>query len=147
QFPSTCWTEIRDAAAGDDAARERFARRYQRPVEAYLGHKWRGSWLRGAVEEAVQEVFVEGFKPKGVLKRADPERKGGFRAFLLGVVKKVALRLETRRAREQKHRLSGEFSFEDVAGSDAEASSVYEREWEQLMLRMAIKLHAERARE
>ena len=33
---ATCWTLIRDAAAGDPAARDRFARAYLPAVRAYL---------------------------------------------------------------------------------------------------------------
>src|SRR5262245_53587095 len=40
---ATCWTMIRDAAGGDPAARERFARVYLPVVKAYLAARWRSN--------------------------------------------------------------------------------------------------------
>ena len=42
----TCWSMIRDAAGGDPAARERFARVYLPVVTAYLAARWRGAAAR-----------------------------------------------------------------------------------------------------
>jgi RNA polymerase sigma-70 factor (ECF subfamily) len=61
----TCWTVIREAAAGDASARERFALRYEGAVRAYLGARWGGPPLAQDVDDAVQDVFVECFKDDG----------------------------------------------------------------------------------
>ena len=87
---STCWTVIQAAAAGSATDRQAFARRYGPVVRAYLATRWRSSPCLHDLDDAVQEVFVECFKPDGVLDRADRDR--GFRPFLYGVVRNVALR-------------------------------------------------------
>ena len=46
--------------------------------------------MAAELEDVVQEVFVTCFKEDGPLSRADPERPGGFRAYLYGVVRNVA---------------------------------------------------------
>src|SRR5262245_13460221 len=91
---ATCWTLIRDAADGDPAAREQFARTYLPVVRASLAARWRAA--PQSVEDAAQDVFVECFRSGGLLEKADAERPGGFRAFLLGAVRNVARRHETR---------------------------------------------------
>lgn len=59
---STCWTMIRDAAAGDPAGREEFAQRYLGVIRAYLAARWRGAALREDIDDATQAVFVECFR-------------------------------------------------------------------------------------
>ena len=93
----TCWTVIRDAAAGDAAARGRFAEQYAGAVRAYLAARWAAGALRQDVDDAVQDVFLECFRDGGALARGRPER-GGFRGFLLGVTRNVARRREERAA-------------------------------------------------
>ena len=56
---STCWTLLRDAAAGGEAARAEFAARYAPVVRAYLGVRWRDSKLLRELDDTVQDVFVE----------------------------------------------------------------------------------------
>src|SRR5262245_61258276 len=99
---STCWTEIHAAAVGGAADREPFALRYGPVVRAYLAARWRGSPCLADLDDAVQEVFVECFRRGGALERVEPDRAGGFRPFLFGVVRNVALRLEARRARRRE---------------------------------------------
>ena len=89
---STCWTLIRGAAEGREEDREAFARQYLPVVRSYLRVRWQGTPLREEIEDAVQDVFVECFKDNGALGRVDPSRSNGFRAFLHGVVRNVALR-------------------------------------------------------
>src|SRR6516164_9188047 len=97
---STCWTLLRDAAAGGDASRAEFAARYAPMVRAYLGVRWRGSNLLQELDDTTQDVFIECLRDGGLLERAQADRPGGFRAFLYGAVRKVALRAEARRARQ-----------------------------------------------
>src|SRR4051794_37515406 len=94
----TCWTVIRGAARGDARDRDDFARRYEPVVRAYLTARWRSSGRLGWLDDAVQEVFVECFRRGGALDRVEPDRPGGFRAFLYGVVRIVALRAESAKA-------------------------------------------------
>src|SRR3954453_2942429 len=95
---SPCWPLLREAAAGDEAPRAEFAARYAPMVRAYLAARWRGSGRPGELDAAVQEVFLECLRDGGLLERAGADRPGGFRAFLYGAVRKVALRAEARRA-------------------------------------------------
>ena len=60
---------IEHAALGEAACRSEFYRRYGDPVRAYLAGRWRGSPWIGELEDAVQEVFIECFKPDGVIER------------------------------------------------------------------------------
>ena len=88
----TCWTLIAGAAAGDRGEQDLFVRHYAPVVRAYLGARWRDHRLRSELDDAAQEVFLECLREGGALSRATPGRPGGFHAFLLGVVRHVALR-------------------------------------------------------
>ncbi|MCK6461756.1 MAG: sigma-70 family RNA polymerase sigma factor, partial [Planctomycetes bacterium] len=87
---STRWTIIRAAAAGSVPDRAEFARRYASVIRSYLGARWRNGPLLDEIDDAAQEVFVQCFRPAGALEGVDAERSGGFRAYLLGVVRNVA---------------------------------------------------------
>src|SRR5262245_2684451 len=102
QAESTCWTVIQAAATGSPADRAEFARRYDPVLRSYLGARWRSSPCLRELDDAVQEVFVECFKQGGTLDRVKPGRPGGFRAFLYGVIRNVARRFETARARNRE---------------------------------------------
>ncbi len=142
----TCWTLIEDAAGGKAIAREEFTRRYLPVVRATLRSRWRGRALEREITDAVQDVFVDCFKPDGALTRADRSEGSGFRGFLFGVTRNVALRAEERHARRL-----------DVAGDDAELadastheatmSAVFDRSWASALVNEAGELHASRARE
>jgi RNA polymerase sigma-70 factor (ECF subfamily) len=141
---STCWTLIGSAAAGDRQDRDEFARRYLPVVRAYLAARWRSVALAGDVEDAVQEVFVECFKPGGVLQRVDPGRPGGFRPFLYAVVHHVAQRWEARRAREAGRKVAVDLA--GVVGDAETQSRLFDRVWAKGVMREAARLQAERAR-
>ncbi len=141
---STCWTQIRRAAGGARDEREAFARRYTPLVRAYLGARWRNSPRVQDVDDAVQEVFIECFRTDGALERFEEGRPGGFRSFLYGVVRNVALRLETRRTGERP--TSGS-QLDEVQGDDASLSQVFDREWAATLLREAAARQAQRAAE
>jgi len=143
---STCWTVIQAAAAGSREDREQFVRRYAPIVRAYLGARWRQTSHAGELEDAVQEVFVDCFKHDGVLTRADPDRAGGFRAFLYGVVRVVALRVETRRARDRQQQPSREINLEEVPAAEDSLAQAFDRAWARALVREAAELQAEQAR-
>lgn len=125
---ATCWTLIRDASAGDPAARERFARVYRPVVRSYLAARWRGLPLDA--DDAAQDVFVECFRAGGALAKADAERPGGFRAFLLGVVRNVARRHEARPRR-------GQPLDPQLPADDPSLAHAFDRAWAQALLREA----------
>lgn len=142
----TCWTLIRDAARGDAAAREEFGRTYLPAVRAYLGARWRNTRFAADVDDAAQEVFVDFLKPEGALERVDPERAGGFRAFLYGVTRMAALRVEGRRRREAGPRFSPQ-ELEQVAADDTAPSRAFDRAWAEGILREAGRRHGRQAEE
>jgi RNA polymerase sigma-70 factor (ECF subfamily) len=131
----TCWTLIRGAAGGDPAARERFARVYLPVVKAYLTARWRGG---REVDDAAQDVFVECFRSGGLLEKADPNRDGGFRAFLLGAVRNVARRHEAKKRLAE--RLPADLPAEDTGPAEA-----FDRAWARALLREAARVQQEGA--
>jgi RNA polymerase sigma-70 factor (ECF subfamily) len=142
---STCWTIVRGAALGRAADREEFARRYEPLVRSYLGARWRGGPLADDVEDAAQEVFVECLREGGAVERADPERAGGFRAFLYGVARNVALRFERGASRRRAKPGAAPFDADAIAADEASLASRFDREWAIAVVREAATKHAVRA--
>ena len=143
---STRWSLIRQAADGDGDARAAFARRYEPVIRAYLGARWRESPLVRDLEDACQEVFVACYRDDGVLSRVDPERSGGFRAYLFGTVRNVARRFEeqwTRRARQPDSRID----LAQIEGREEPLSRVFDVAWAKATVRRAVRLLSERARD
>jgi RNA polymerase sigma-70 factor (ECF subfamily) len=132
---ATCWTLIRDAAEGDAAARERFARVYRPVAVAALAGRWKASPRFHWIEDATQDVFVECFKSGGVLESANRDQ-GGFRSFFLAVVRNVA------RRHEEKHRVAVPWPSDPVA-SDTSLSVAFDRAWAKSLLQEAARLQAE----
>ena len=143
---STCWTLIRGAARGDRADVEDFIRLYAPVVRSYLSARWGASPLRSDLEDAVQEVFVECIKEGGVLDRAGPDSLDSFRAFLLGVVRNISLRFETRHGRKKEIQPSTEFDPDCVSAEEERLSVVFDRAWARTLLREATVRQADRAR-
>ena len=137
---STCWTLIRGAAAGDRRAREAFALRYVPVVRAYLLARWRTPVLRERVEDAVQDAFLEFFRPDGVLARLDAARPGGFRPFLMGVLRNVARRVEERVTQERDRREPTP-DLEAIGADDESLSLVLDRAWAREIVREAGERH------
>jgi RNA polymerase sigma-70 factor (ECF subfamily) len=130
---ATCWTLIRDAAGGDPAARDRFARVYLPVIRAYLAARWRAAPRPPDADDAAQDVFVECFRAGGLLEKADPGRGGGFRAFLLGAVRNVARRHEGRR------RPAAPLPA-DLAADDTGPAEAFDRAWARALLREAARV-------
>lgn len=137
---STRWTVILGAAAGRPLDRAEFARRYAQVIRACLGARWRGDPLAQEIDDAVQDVFVDCFAENGALARVDPDREGGFRAFLFGVVRNVARRVEARRKEIQPP------SGFDAASAAEPFAAAFDRAWAQSIMRQAGELQAERAK-
>lgn len=134
----TCWTLIGAAAGGDAVARNDFARRYQPVARDYFAARWRTSPLRTAVDDAVQEAFVECFKPNGVLGQVSVSPPDGFRAFFGGVLRNVARRYEEKRR-------PGVPLPDDQPADDTTLGKVFDRAWARSLLREAARVQAERA--
>jgi len=141
---ATCWTLIECAAAGDRSAREAFAEHYLPLVRDYLEARWRARLSRTELEDAVQDVFLECLKSEGVLERNRERRGRGFRGYLLGAVRNVALRIEERGAR----RLDGDrhSELELVPTEEASTSRVFDRSWAATIMRQAAERQQEEAR-
>jgi RNA polymerase sigma-70 factor (ECF subfamily) len=137
---STCWTEVRAAVAGDAAARDQFARRYLPVVRAYLATRWRGTPLQDRVDDAVQEAFVACLRPGGALDRLDPARPGGFRPYLYGVLRHVALHVEAGHTREPPRADIPDLDRLPADGPDL--SRVFDRAWARAMVSEAAELQA-----
>jgi len=144
----TCWTLIRAAAAGRRAEREEFTRRYLPAVRAYLSARWRGSPLSHEVDDGVQEVFMACFKPGGALERVDAAPGPGFRAYLVGVVRNVALQLERAGARRSARAgVNSGSVVAELAADDPSLSQAYDRAYARALMREAAGVMARHASE
>jgi RNA polymerase sigma factor (sigma-70 family) len=136
---STCWGMLDEAARGSREAQSRFAERYEPIVRSYLGARWHGGKLIGELDDAVQDVFVECLRSGGVLEKASADRPGGFRAFLFGLVRNVARRVEGR----YHERAQAEIDPDAFEADEDSLSRVFDRAWAKSVMREA----AERQRE
>jgi RNA polymerase sigma factor (sigma-70 family) len=132
----TCWTLIQNAVVGNATARDRFARLYEPIVRAYLGNRWKQS--THSVDDAVQDVFVELFKPGGALGKVEADRDGGFRAYLYGIVRNVAMRHESLRP------IANPLPS-DHPDSDTSLAAAFDKAWATTLLREAARRQKDRA--
>lgn len=132
---------IRAAADGSHSHQDEFARLYEPVVRCYLGARFRGRPTLD-VEDAVQEVFVECLRQGGALQHAEPHRSGGFRAFLFGVARNVARRLE-----ERAHRTAadGRAAAAEPGDDEQRLTRIFDRSYAQSVLRQAAALQRDRA--
>ena len=135
---STCWTLIRGAAEANAEDRAEFVHRYTPVVKASLRARWLGSPHLQNLDDAVQEVFVDCFKENGALDRVEAGRQGGFRGFLYGVTRNVALRIETAKARRKEHQPSTSFDLDGVEQRERTLSRSFDRTWAQSVMREAL---------
>ena len=135
----TCWWLVEAAASNEPGAREDFARNYAPVVRAYLCHRWRRSRHIASVDDAVQELFVECFRSGGMLEKVDATRAGGFRAFLYGAARNIALRFETRQARSRELQAASRFDPDGVVRDETTLSQVFDRSWLESRLRQAAE--------
>jgi len=113
-------------------------------VRGYLAARWRKGPLRRDLDDAVQEVFVECFKQGGILSHAQRDRPGGFRAFLYGVVRNVARRLEARRSRDQQ--AADDVDLDELPADEESQARLFDRAWARSLLREAAQRQEEHAR-
>ncbi|MHC5065893.1 MAG: RNA polymerase sigma factor [Planctomycetota bacterium] len=135
----TCWTLISGAADGDPVDRAEFSQRYLPLVHRCFSRRWRDSALQDCVDDAVQEVFLECFRSGGALSRADRKRLKGFRMFLLGVVRNVALRAERSSAKRAAPLEPGSFHGERIPSDDERISHLFDRVWAESLIRQAAE--------
>lgn len=140
---STSLTLIARAAAGSREDRETFARVYGPVILLYLSSRWRDASRAVDLEDALQEVFVDCFRPDGALARLDTTRPERFRSYLYGVTRNVALRFEARAARQPG--TATEFGLEAAVEGDT-PSRVFDRAWAQAILRAALARLVDEAR-
>ena len=143
----TCWTMIGKASRGEQDAREAFARTYWPVVHGYLSARWRNATLRNELDDAIQEVFLDCFKSHGALERFERDRGGGFRAFLFGVVRNVALRVE-----REAHYLAPALDSDDLSGDESvlhgeSPSRLFDRAWAHSILQATADRLEKRASE
>jgi len=141
---STCWTVIRAAASGDRREREQFATRYGPPLRAYFSARWRGGGREQEVDDAVQEVFLESFRGGGALERADARAPGGFRAFLYGVARNVARRIEEKEQRRDRPAAES-VRLDALPADEPTLSRAFDRAWAQTLLKEAATRQEQRA--
>jgi DNA-directed RNA polymerase specialized sigma24 family protein len=134
---ATCWTLIEGAAAGDSASRAIFTSRYLPMVRAFLEARWKGRRAHADLEDAVQETFLECLREEGALERVGGRDGREFRPFLLGVVRNVALRFETARARRKDSPGSETFQADALPVDEESLSRVFDRAWAETILREA----------
>jgi len=139
---STRWSLIDGVRDGVPGSRDRFARRYEPIVRAYLGARWKASPLRQDLDDATQEVFALCFSSRSPLNCVENRREGGFRAYLHGVVSNVARGFERKQRRRREERAPTNL---EIASPEDSASRVFEREWAQALLREAGELQRRRA--
>jgi len=143
---ATCWTLIEGAAAGDSASRAIFTSRYLPLVRAFLEARWKGRRSYADLEDALQETFLECFRQEGALDRIE-DRSREFRPFLLGVVRNVALRFETARARRRDGPGSETFQADVLPVDEESLSRVFDRAWAETILREAALRQEQAARD
>jgi RNA polymerase sigma-70 factor (ECF subfamily) len=142
----TCWTLIESAAAGNRTARDAFAERYLPVVRAYLQARWSQRLSATELDDAVQDVFVECLKHEGVLEYQRTRRGRGFRAYLFGVVRNIALRVETSRAHKLDPPRTDPFDGAALAADGDTSSRMFDRAWAAAVMREAALKQAEHAR-
>ncbi len=141
----TSWTVIQAAAEGDADARERFAALYTPALQAYFRKRWQHNPVIAEVADAVQEVFVDCFKPSGVLERADRNRDAGFRAFFYGVARTTAWGFERAHATKLDRDSQGGLDAEEMPADGDELTKVFDREWARSVVQEAAFVHRQRA--
>jgi RNA polymerase sigma-70 factor (ECF subfamily) len=77
-----------------------------------------------------------------VLDRARADLPGGFRAFLYGAARNVALRVEARRARRLAHEHGDHLELESIPSGEDALSRVFDRAWAKAVVREAAERQA-----
>lgn len=143
--PLTSWTLVLGAAGGSAPARDVFAARYGPAIAAYFAARWRLRPDEDRVFDATQDTLVECFKAEGALSRVDPVRPGGFRAYLYGIARNVALMAERRSARRREVSAGEGLDVEAGDRNEATLSLVFDRAFVRGIVREARERMARRS--
>lgn len=143
--PDTSWSLLRAAHDGDVAARDAFARQYLPVARAYLSARWRGP-RKQLIGDALQEIALECYREGGAIQRANAGEVDKFKAFFLGLVRKVALRVEERVASRQTKEDAIATQFGEERADETSLSRIFDRAWAAAVIREAADLLKERAR-
>ncbi|HMS16803.1 MAG TPA: hypothetical protein PKA37_08170 [Planctomycetota bacterium] len=137
---STCWTLVRGAASGDPESLESFSHFYGPVIRTYLSARWRCSLEHEDVGDGAREIFLQCLKPGGALSRVDDQQPGGFRGYLYGITRNVALSLDARRMRARHEGLPPSLESDDPT-----LSAVFDRAFAAAITREARELFQVRA--
>lgn len=139
-FPSTIWSQIRDAAAGDRVRLNALLARYRTLVVPFLRRR---GCPEGDAEDVAQEVLLR-LSREEFLAKADAER-GRFRDLLFTVTRRtLADHWERERAvkrgggRGAVPLSPGDSSAEGIEPAAPEEADVFERAWAQALLAQAL---------
>lgn len=142
-FDSTCWSLVDAAAKGGTVEREAFSEQYAPLIRRYLAARWRLPPGHDQVVEGSHEVVIQLLKPGGALANVVPGRAGGFRAYLYGVVRNVALMVERTARRHRDLRFESCLDPEQVEQSEATLSQAFDRAWVEMLAAQARRRMAE----
>lgn len=142
---TTCWTLINAAAEGESDEREAFAVRYEPLIRAYLGARWRDSSLAQEIGDACEDFFVDCFREGGPLARVERGGEGGFRPFLYGIARIIALRWEERIARQRARPTAQNVDVGEIESNETQLSKVFDRAWARVVLQEAGQRHQQQA--
>ena len=142
---TTCWTLIEGAANGHTDERDLFARRYDPVIRAYLAARWSGRELAQDVADAAQDVFIECFREGGPLERVQRGYGGGFRAYLFGIIRIVALRWESKRAKESARSQVQAAELNDISSREDSLTRVFDQAWAKAVMQEAAERQGENA--
>ena len=109
-----------------------------------MQQRWKGHRLLSDVDDTCQEVFLELLKDGGPLQRADRKYSGGFRAFLLGVIRNVARRTEQRYLGKPLVKVE---DLGEVNADETSLSRAFDRAWAVGMVREAATRQEEAAKQ
>ena len=143
--PQTCWDLVAGAANGDGDARRAFGELYLPIVETYIEQRWRGNGLLQDKDDAVQEVFVECFRDGGALEKVEQGKGSGFRGFLFGTTRNVAMRFERKAGSKLAENPAHTGFLDQIANDEDRLSRVFDREWARAIVRQAGDLQSRRA--
>jgi RNA polymerase sigma-70 factor (ECF subfamily) len=96
-------------------------------IRGFFRARWRGRAIASDTDDAVQEVFVDCLRPGGALERVRAEEGGGFRPYLRGVARKVALRIEERARR--RTRTGPRHDLDHLEDDGASIADEFDRAW------------------
>lgn len=117
-FPTTIWTEIRQAGSMDPAALDQFARQYRPAVLSYISRR---GFQSNVAEDLCQEVFIRLLR-NDLLSRADPNR-GKFRTLM----RTVAMRVATDYLRKKKEQPSD--VLEQAGAPQHDDDALFDQQW------------------